>query len=150
MFIVLINKTADPGEKQAWGQILSAPLKGRVPIPFTHAKLIDDASIAETIPMDKALIKPQEDFWERPVPYRSRYELTLPDHNNKTSNELVKITEYADRNFMEINVKKTKTLLFNKKARSIDFLPRTKLREQILEVVSDIRLVGLVIGDNLS
>ena len=51
---------------------------------------------------------------------------------------------------MEINVKKTKTLLFNKKARSIDFLPRTKLREQILEVVSDIRLVGLVIGDNLS
>ena len=62
MFIVLINKTADPGEKQAWGQILSAPLKERVSIPFTHAKLIDDASITETIPMDKALIKPQEDF----------------------------------------------------------------------------------------
>ena len=51
---------------------------------------------------------------------------------------------------MEINVKKTKTLLFNKNARSIDFFPRTKLREQILEVVSDIRLVGLVIGDDLT
>ena len=31
-----------------------------------------------------------------------------------------------------------------------DFLPRTKLREQILEVVSDIRLVGLVISDDFS
>ena len=51
---------------------------------------------------------------------------------------------------MEINVKKTKTLLFNKKARSINFLPRMKLREQILEVVSDFRLVGLVISDDLS
>ena len=81
--------------------------------------------------MDKALIKPQEDFWERPVPYRSRYEITLPDHNNKAYNELVKITEFACRNFMEINVKKTKTFLFNKKARSIKFLPRTKLREQM-------------------
>ena len=57
--------------------------------------------------MDKALIKPEEEFWERLVPYRSRYELTLPDHNNKTSNELVKVTEYTDRNFMEINIKKT-------------------------------------------
>ena len=38
MFIVLINKTTDPGEKQAWGQILSVPLKGgsTYPLPMPN------------------------------------------------------------------------------------------------------------------
>ena len=96
---------------------------------MTHAKLIDDATLGEAIDLDKALVHPQETFWDRPVPYRSRYLLTLPDKANLTQSELEKMTEYANKNFMEINIKKTKVLLFNKKRRRIDFLPTTKLKE---------------------
>ena len=150
MFIVLINNTADPGDKQAWGQLLTASLKGRTPVQLTHAKLMDDTTLGESIDLDKSLIRPNEAFWDRPVPYRSRYYLTLPDHANLTNTELSKMADYADRIFMEINIKKTKVLLFNKKRRRIDFLPSTELREQILDVVDEIRLVGLVISDDLT
>merc|ERR1712237_184137 len=55
MFVILINETADPGAKQEWGEILSAPLRGRQPIAMTHGKLIDDATVGESIPMEKVL-----------------------------------------------------------------------------------------------
>ena len=67
-----IKKTADPGDKQAWGQLLTAPLRGRTCIHLTHAKLINDATIGESIDIDKALVRLNKTYWDRPVPYRSR------------------------------------------------------------------------------
>ena len=63
MFIVLINYTADPGEKQAWGALLSSPLRGRKPIVLTHTKLVDDATIGESVSLDKSLVKKPFGDW---------------------------------------------------------------------------------------
>ena len=100
MFVVLINNTADPGDKKAWVQLLTASLKVRTPVQLTHAKHIDDATLGESIDLDKALVRPNKAFWDKPVSYRSSFFLTLPDHANLTNTELSKMTDYADRNFM--------------------------------------------------
>ena len=44
MFIVLVNSTANPGTKQQWGQLLSAPFRGRKSVDMLHGKFIDDVT----------------------------------------------------------------------------------------------------------
>ena len=60
MFVILVNKTANPGTQTQWGNLLSSPLGSRQPILMTHGKLIDDASVAESVDMDKVL-QPQKE-----------------------------------------------------------------------------------------
>ena len=54
MFVILINDTANPGQKINWGKILTSPIAGRRPVILTHGKLIDDATIGEAIPLEEA------------------------------------------------------------------------------------------------
>ena len=58
--------------------------------------------------------------------------------------------DYDIKNFMEINIKKTKVMLFNPKRCNIDFLPQIRLNGDLLDVVSELRLVGTILSDNLS
>ena len=150
MFILLVNRTANPGLQPQWGKLLSAPVTTRSPISMTHYKLIDDASIAESIDMDKTLEPMKEEHWTRPLIRRSRFELAVPEDLNKTNTELVRVAEYAQNNYMKINIKKTKVLLFNPTRRGIDFQPEVKLDGKMLDVINQIRLVGFVLSDDLS
>ena len=117
---------------------------------MTHGKLIDDATVGEAIPMEKVLTEQPEEYWTRPVPWRSWYELAVPDDLNKTTQELKRVSEYAERNYMQINRKKTQVIFFNPKRRTIDFQPVVKVGQETLEVVSQIRLVGLELTDDLT
>ena len=56
--------------------------------------------------------------------------------------------EYADQNEMKINFKKTKTIVFNP-CTSIDFLPEFALDNNEIEVVDELRLLGLIIRSDL-
>ena len=150
MFVILINNTADPGNKISWGEMLTSPLNSRQPILMTHGKQIDDVTIGESVNMEKVLQKTDENFWTRPLTRRERFELTLPEEKNQTNFELKKVASYADKNFMKINLKKSQAILFNPKKRKIDFLPTIKLRGENLEVVESMRLVGLVINEDLT
>ena len=60
MFIILINDTARPGNKIPWGNLLTSPLRARKPIDMTHGKLVDDATIGESIDMEKVLTKTEK------------------------------------------------------------------------------------------
>ena len=70
MFVLLINDTANPGQKIRWGKLLTSPLPGRKPVLLAHGKLIDDATISEAIPMDKLTKLEDEDKWTRPLRQR--------------------------------------------------------------------------------
>ena len=74
----------------------------------------------------------------------------MPDELNQTTQELAKISEYVEQNFMQINKKKTKAILFNPKRRTLDFQPEVKVGSETLEVVSQIKLVGLELTDDLT
>ena len=63
MFVILINETANPGPAVNWGVHLTQPLKDKKPLGMTHGKLIDDATIAESISMDSVLTTQPENYW---------------------------------------------------------------------------------------
>ena len=149
MFIVLVNSTANPGTKQQWGQLLSAPFRGRKSVDMLHGKFIDDVTLGESIDMRKKLVSLGEAQLTRPVTYRERCGLSLPEDQNGTSAELEKIAAYADANYMKINKAKTKVMLINPKRRAVDFLPEIKIRQEKLEVINETRLVGVIITDDM-
>ena len=58
--------------------------------------------------------------------------------------QLQRTEEFAKVNEMQLNYKKTKLILFNPGS-SMDFMPQVSLCGNELEVVNEIRLLGLVI-----
>ena len=50
---------------------------------------------------------------------------------------------------MQINKKKSKIMFFNPGRRKLDFQPRVKLKNEILNVTEQMRLVGLILTDDL-
>ena len=62
---------------------------------------------------------------------------------------MIKTKEYADTNEMQINFKKTKVILF-KPCTSIDFMPDLRLGDHELEVVEEMKLLGLIIRSDMT
>ena len=60
----------------------------------------------------------------------------------------MKTMDYANANEMKINYKKTKVIVFNP-CTSIDLLPELKLENNELEVVDEMRLLGLIIRSDM-
>ena len=150
MFVVLINETANPGQAVSWGVKLTQPLRDRKPLVLTHAKLIDDATIAESIDLDSVLSLQPEQYWTRPVNWRERFELAVPEPLNKTKTEIDRMIDYADAHYMKVNPKKTKVMLFNPKRRGVDFKPYTRLKGSPLEVIGSHKLVGFLLSDTMT
>ena len=68
--------------------------------------------------------------------------------NSSVFQQLVKTKEYADANEMKINYKKTKVMVFNP-CTSIDFQPQFVLEDNELEVVDEMRVIGLIIRSDM-
>ena len=86
----------------------------------------------------------------RPLTYRGRTEHTLPPHNNLLQFYLSDAEEFSNLNKMKLNKNKTQVMLFNK-SRKWDFPPELKFSDgSQLEVVSEIKLVGVLLSDDLS
>ena len=68
--------------------------------------------------------------------------------NSRVYKQLLKTKEYADKNEMQINFKTTKLMLFNP-CTSIDFVPQITLDNHELEVVEEMRLLGVIIRSDL-
>ena len=62
---------------------------------------------------------------------------------SKTEDQLVELKQYTVDNEMKINNEKSKVILFNT-ARTVDFMPDMRIDGNSLEVVEDMRLLGLV------
>ena len=72
----------------------------------------------------------------------------LPTEKNKIQDQLNNLCDYADENQMKLNKDKTKVMLFNP-AKQWDFMPEIEVGGQILEVVDEYKLVGVMISSNL-
>ena len=86
----------------------------------------------------------------KPVNFRERTNQVLPVHNNQLQLYIQDIEKYAVENRMVINKKKTQIMIFNK-SQKWDFPPEIHFNDgQQLEVISEAKLVGLMMSDNLS
>ena len=72
----------------------------------------------------------------------------LPMGNIKVVTQLMKTQEYASQNDMKLNYKKTKIMVFNP-CRNIDFMPEVNIDDHYLEVVDEIRLLGIIIRSDM-
>ena len=58
------------------------------------------------------------------------------------------LENYTNEHQMEINTKKTKVILFNPH-KSLDFLPKIEVNGAVLEVVEEVKLLGIIITSDL-
>ena len=86
---------------------------------------------------------------------RQNVPANIPSHNQIIDNSNLKSQEYLDkiqnwteRNLMELNAKKTKTMIFNN-SRNYQFTTNLKLKDQSIEVVNEAKLLGTIITSDL-
>ena len=113
-----------------------------------HAKFVDDLTIAEAINLRNVLNVEPEDRLERPLNYHQRTEQTLKEDSSQVEHQLEKVHQYAITNEMKINQQKTKIMLFNTSTTN-DFQPEMKIDGIKIEVVEQMKLLGVIISNDL-
>ena len=109
-------------------------------------KYVDDLSVASAIKLKECLQKDHQ--ITKPLTYHSRTEHVLPTENNPMIPQLQHITNFASENQMKINKEKTKVMLFSR-SKSMDFQPVLYLEDKLLEVVEEIKLLGIIFSSDL-
>ena len=124
----------------------------RLPPCHNQSKLhkksfVDDLTLIEKISL-KNLI--QKNKIIGPLNFHDRFNLGLPRETSILQHQLEDLKEFTLKHHMKINSKKTRCLLFNN-SETRDFLPQFELDEgENLEVIYELKLVGLVLTSDLS
>ena len=147
LFIILINDVGFEDQLNNIGEVYTRKnhLKKANEI---HLKYVDDLTLAEAVHLPTQLEHVPDQKRQRPDNYHSRTGHTLPLEKSKVFKKLVKTKEYANTNEMKINLKKTKVMLFNP-CSSLDFQPNIELDNHQLEIVEEMRLLGVHIRSDM-
>ena len=148
LFLILINAAGFKENLRNIGETITNPaLSKRKPIEKIHMKWIDDMTIAESIYLKEKVV-------ENPSPHQpfrlhEQTGLILPQEFSKVQGLLSDLHQYTIDHEMKINKEKTKAILFNN-AVKYDFHPKLTLEDTQLEVVEEIRLLGVTLRSDLS
>ena len=104
--------------------------------------------MAEAFKMKSVVAEEKEDQLRRPVNFHQRTEHVLKNSCSKVSDMLKKIEDHANSNEMVINKKKTKVMLFNTSTK-YDCQPRLQIKDEVIEVVNKMKLLGVIISEDL-
>ena len=136
------------------GAFLRPPIPRNImgPILYSKAKsvkYVDDGTVAVSINLKKTLnIEPSDQ--PRPLTFRERTGHSLSHENNLLQFYLADLEDFSNKNKMKVNKNKTQVMLFNK-SRKWDFPPKVIFSDgKQLEVVSQVKLVGVILSDDLS
>ena len=145
LFLILINSCGEKDYNDI-GPAITRPKRKFEPSSF-HSKFVDDMTIAEAFNIKESVLPNQD----RPLPdtYHSRLGQKLDPQKSKVYDQIAKIREYSKENEMELNLKKTKFMLFNPTMK-FDFVPTLTLDNINLETVDEMKLLGLTIRNDLS
>jgi hypothetical protein len=147
LFIVLINDIGFEGQQNNAGELITSKRNMKM-INEIHLKYVDDLTLAEAINLPEQLVKVPVSQRPQPDCFHARTGHALPLENSKVFNQLKKTRDYAKTNEMKLNYKKTKVIVFNP-CRSIDFMPEISIDDHELEVVDEIRLLGLILRSDM-
>ena len=111
-------------------------------------KFIDDGTVAVSIDMKSSLVQ-DPTMRQKPLNFNEKTCQVLPRENNLLQLYLEEAENFTVQNKMKINPKKTKIIKFNKSRRH-DFPPELSLSgNQMLEVVPEVKLVGIMVSHDL-
>ena len=147
LFIVLINDVGFEGQTNDAGEIITSR-RNMKKANEMHLKYVDDLTLLEAINLPKQLESVPEDVRPQPDNYHARFGHILPVENSLVYQQLLKTMEYSVNNEMKINFKKTKAMLFNP-CTSVDVVPDLRLDGHELEVVEELRLLGIIIRSDM-
>ena len=148
LFIILINAVGFMQEERLNGEIVTRAANAHKVIKAMHAKYVDDLTVAEAVNLRNVLSVEEESSLTRPLNYHQRTEQVLKENCSLVQNQLKEIEEYAVKHDMQINQKKSKIMLFNTSTKN-DFQPNLSICNEKLEVVKQMKLLGVVITDDL-
>ena len=114
-----------------------------------HLKYIDDMTEAFAINVKE--VTTQNSNLVRPVRYHERTEHVLSEHVRlDAQSELDNVAEYCKTHEMQINVSKSKVMMFNN-SRTVDFMPILRVGKDSnpLDVVSEYKLLGVIVQKDL-
>ena len=147
LFIVLINDVGFKDQVNNAGEVITSKRNMKT-VNEIHLKYVDDLTLAEAINLPTNLVSVPDNVRAQPDLYHARTGHVLPVEKSRVYKELVETMEYADKNEMKINYKKTKAMVFNP-CTSIDFSPEITIDKNDIEVVDEIRLLGLIIQSDM-
>ena len=136
LFIILVNDLGYQGQENNAGDIASSKNKLKIANEI-HLKFVDDFTIAEAINMKKDIDQTTNS---------SKH--LLDKTKSRVYEQLSQTVTYAETNEMKLNLRKTKLMLFNP-CHSIELTPQFSILDNEIEVVSETRLLGLQISNNL-
>ena len=145
LFLVLINDAGFSGQLNNAGELATSKRNIRA-VNQIHLKYVDDMSLAESVNLEEMLVTVPDRA--QPDNYHARTGHELPKEKSAVYNQLLETKDYADRNHMKINFNKTKMMLFNP-CTSVDFMPNFEIGGNELELVEEMRLLGLVITSDM-
>ena len=145
LFLVLINDAGFKGQLNNAGDVATCRRNLKA-VNQIHLKYVDDMSLAESINLKEMLVTAPDR--QQPDNFHARTGHVLQQENSAVYKQLTKTSEYAANNEMKVNFKKTKFMLFNP-CISLDFMPDFELGGHEIELVEEMRLLGLVFSSDM-
>jgi hypothetical protein len=146
-FLILFNKAGPAASKTSLGEQVTETR--RKPLMKGKVKWVDDLSAMAALHLPSSLVPDTRPNIPRPVPYRGRLGLRLPEELNQLQSELSDLNVYAENHLMSVNHLKTKAMLFSRH-RKYDFLPELHLNPDTnIEVVEEMKIVGFILRSDL-
>ena len=142
----MINDAGFSGQLNNVGDLITSRKNMRA-VNEIHLKYVDDLTLGEAINLPEKLVSAPVDR-QQPDNFHARTGHILPGESSNVFKQLRETEEYARENDMKINYKKTKMIVFNP-CTSIDFQPEFTLGGHDLEVVEEIRLLGIIVRSDL-
>ena len=146
LFLILINDVGFEGQVNNVGELATKKRNVKA-VNEIHLKYVDDLSLAETVNLSEKLVYAPDRM--QPDTFHARTGHVLQPEDSAVYNQLVKTAVYASNNQMKINEKKTKLIVFNP-CTSLDFMPEFPLGTNQLEVVEEVKLLGVILRSDMS
>lgn len=147
LFLVYINDASFENQQNNAGELLTSK-RNMKEANEIHLKYVDDLTLAEAINLPTKLVNVPTDGRQRPDTFHARTGHALEPRDSQVFKELLRTEQYAKNNQMELNYKKTKLMLFNP-CWFMDFQPEFELGGHQLEVVDEMRLLGVTVQSDL-
>ena len=148
LFIVLIDDLGFGDQYENIGEVITCK-KRLKEINKIHLKYVDDFLIAESINLSNQLVTVPPQDRDLPDQFHARTGHLLPENKSEVYQQLLQTAKYAEENQMQLNLKKTKLMLFNPSRRK-DFMPCFEIDGIQIDMVDETRLLGVTVRSDLS
>ena len=104
-------------------------------------KWVDNANLAETVRLDRDLVKSADPAGPRD--YHDHHGWVLVQGKSKIQERLNQINQYVTRHYMKVNTSKMKVMPINFSSK-YDFKPRIMYNNQLLDITHTEKILGVI------